>query len=283
MAESDENRDEDFEIEEPAAEGEETTETSTDDAEESDEGEGDTDATEEGDEGEGDDEKDEFVIPEKFKGKDAKEVAKSYVELEKSINKKASDMARDMIAKQRPSGKTTKSDDSAIKEAMKGVDFTAMKPEQFAEWLIKTVETRAQEIARNTYEAADNTKTQVQTEINTVTKSWPQLKENEGFRNMVLALIENSANKGEILTLKEACTSVGKALGQKATAKPATATETGAGGEKTDKTATETKPRPKTGVERATGTGGGEKQSDEERVLSGLMSGKTPSGLSGLY
>ena len=263
MAESDENRDEDFDIEDPAAEGEDTTDTSTDDAaSEGGEGTDGADADKEGEDGDDADEKDEFVIPEKFKGKSSEEIAKSYVELEKNIQKKAADIAREQIAKSRPAGKTTKDDNEAIKEAMKGVDFTSMKPEDFAAWLIKTVESRAQEIARNTYEAADNTKQQVQTEINTVTKSWPQLKENEGFRDMVLALIENHANKGEILTLKEACASVGKALGQKPTSKTASGADSGAGDGKDGKTTTDAKPRPKTGVERATGTGGGEKETE---------------------
>lgn len=274
MGQSNENRDEDFEIEDPAAEGEETKEEpSADDAGEDDGGEEEADAGEEGEDGEGED--DEFVIPEKFKDKDAKDIAKSYVELEKSIQKKAADIAREQIAKNRSTGKTTKGDDDAIAEAMKGVDFSKMKPEEFAAWLIKTVETRAQEIARNTYDAADSTKHQVQTEINSVTKVWPQLKENEGFRNMVLALIENKANQGEILTLKEACSQVGKAMGVKSgVTKPAEE-------KKDDETVT--KKKPNLGVERNTGAGGGEKKSDEEEVLAGLLGGKTPGGLGGLY
>jgi len=288
MAKPDDNAD--FEDLEEGAEGEEA-DTSTGAEEEAGEGD-DTGADETGEdggegEGEGDDTgaDDEFTIPEKFKGKEAKDIAKSYVELEKQIEKKAAEKAREMLGKNRPQKKDGE-EDAAIKEAMKGVDFSKMKPEEFAAWLIKTVEARAQEIARNTYEAADSTKSAVQTEINTVTKTWPQLKENEGFRNMVLALIENKANKGEILTLKEACSQVGKALGQKPGGKPADGKNgagEGAGDGKGKEGEGEGKPRPKTGVERPSGSGGGDRETDEEKVLAGLMGGKTPGSLGGLY
>lgn len=267
-------------IEDEVAEGEEADDTSTGDEAEgdgegegtgADEGEGDGDG--EGDEGEGAD--DEFVLPEKFKGKSAEEIARSYVNLEKNLEKKVADKVREEIGKARPGGKVTKTDDDAIKKAMEGVDFSKMKPEEFAAWLIKTVESRAQEIARNTYEAADSTKQQVQTEINTVTKTWPQLKENEGFRTMVLALIENAAAKGEILTLKEACKKVGAAMGVKPGAKPAEGGD-GKGKDGEGK-------RPRTGVERPSGSGGGERETDEQKVLDGLMAGSGgPGKLGGL-
>lgn len=275
---SDDNQDLENKDEE-TTEGEEE-DTSTDGEQDDADGTAeDTDADTEGDEGdgEGDGEDDaDFVIPDKFKGKDAKAIAKSYVELEGMIQKKATDLAREMIGKNRPGGKTDKGDDEAIKKAMEGVDFTKMKPEEFAAWLIKTVEARAQEIARNTYESADSTKAQVQTEIATVTKSWPQLKENEGFRNMVLALIENAAGKGEILPLKEACAKVGKAMGLKPGQKPAAGADEGKDGTEGEG---EGKKRPKTGVERQGGSGGSDsKQTDEEKVLEGLMGGANRSG-----
>lgn len=253
------------------AEGEEAETTS---AGADDEGEGAGEGDDEGADGAG-----EFALPEKFKGKTAEEIAKSYAELEGMIEKKATEKARDMIGKKH---QVTKDDDAAIKEAMKGVDFSKMAPEEFAQWLIKTVESRAQEIARNTYDAADNTKTQVQNEINVVTKEWPALKENEGFRNIVLALIENRANKGEILTLKEACVEAGKAMGIKAGAKPADGAGKGAGDGKGKDSEGATVVRPKTGVERSAGAGGNEKETDEEKVLAGLAP-KAPGSLGGLY
>lgn len=231
----------------------------------------------EGDGGDDDGEEDAaFVVPEKFKGKKMEDVAKSYVELEKSLEKKVAAKVREEIAKARPTGKNKPGDDDAIKKAMEGVDFSKMQPEDFAAWLIKTVEGRAQEIARTTYEAADTTKAAVQADINSVTKSWPQLKENEGFRELVLSRIENAANKGEILPLKEACAAVGKAMGLKPGAKKAPAD---AGGEEE----AEPKPRPNTRVERPNGGGGGDKKTDEEAVLEGLLGGgKAPAGLGGL-
>lgn len=272
MAESNENAD--LENLEEGAEGEEE-DTSTDDAAEDEgaEGEEDTGADDEGDEGDGEDDEDgeedddaddEFTIPEKFKGKDAKAIAKSYVELEKSLEKKVAAKVREEIAKQRPGGKAVKADDEAIKKAMEGVDFTKMKPEDFAAWLIKTVEARAQEIARTTYETADSTKQQIQTDIAAVQKTWPAIKDNENFRNIVLTLIENKASKGEIMTLKEAAKEAGKMLG----IKPGAAAPAGDG-----KGEGEGKKRPKTGVERASGSGGGDKQTDEESVLAGILGG----------
>lgn len=265
-APNDNQDEEEFEDLDETTEGEEN---STDGSEDEDEEE---ESEDEGGEEEPKDEKDEFEVPEKFKGKSAAEIAKSYVELEKALEKKASSKAREMIGNKRP---VTKKDNDAIAEAMKGVDFAKMKPEEFARFIIDTVEARAQEIARNTYESADNTKAQVQSEIKAVTKVWPQIKENEGFRDTVLALIENAATKGEILTLKEACAKVGKALGIKAgeSNKPEEKVE----GKK------EEKPKPKLGVEKASGAGGGEKESDEDKIISGIMGGKTPGGLGGLY
>lgn len=273
MAESNENAGEEDIL--AGAEGEE--DTSTEGAEEEADGEG-TGADDEGEDGDGADEGDDdagdgeddadFVIPEKFKGKDAKAIAKSYTELEKNMEKKIAAKVREEIAKARPGGKVVKADDEAIKKMMEGVDFSKMKPEEFAAWLIKSVESRAQEISRSTYQAADSTKEQIQRDIAAVQKTWPAIKENENFRSLVLTLIENKASKGEILTLKEAAKEAGKILG----IKPGVAPKPAEGGEGEP----EPKPRPKTGVERASGAGGGEKQTDEEAVLAGIMGGGTP-------
>jgi len=144
-----------------------------------------------------------------------------------------------------------------------------MKPDEFAAFMLNTIESRAQEIARNTYTAADNTKADVQQAIETVTKDWPQLKENEGFRDMVLSLIENSAGKGEILALEDACTKVGKAMGLEA-------------GKTPEKPKTPEKKDTRTGVEKSTGASGTVNQTEEEKILQGLAQ-QNPSGLGGLY
>ena len=284
--EPNENAELDEDIEE-GAEGEEDIDTSTDGDNNDDEGADDADADvdTEGDDDEGDDKGEgddaDFVIPDKFKGKDAKAIAKAYVELEGLIEKKASKRARELSGGDRKIEKPKPGETPEwMKKALEGVDFSKMKPEDFAKFMLTTIESRAQEIARNTFEAADSTKAQVQRDIDTVTKTWPQLKEHEGFRNIVLTLIENKASKGEILPLKEACKQAAKMLNMKpGDKKPADGEGEGDG----KKDGEGEKKKPKLGLERGGGSGSGEKQTDEEKVLEGLLGGKTPGTLGGLY
>lgn len=275
-----ENRDE-KDIE--AAEGEEAETTSTEGEEEAAddaEGEEDIDTEEEGEE-EGEDDEDEeedadgegegegeFVIPEKFKGKDAKAIAKSYTELEKSIEKKAQERAAEIVAKNGGvAKKATEAEKDALKEKLKGVDFSKMKPEEFAEFMLNMVDERAREIARTTYESSETTRTRVQSDIASAAKSWPQLKEKGGFRDTVLELIENAANRGEILSIKEACITVGKRFNIKPGAKKAEGAADEGDGKGT------VVKKKKLGMERSAGAGGNENKTDEQKVIDGLMAG----------
>ncbi len=212
-----------------------------------------------------------FTLPAKFKGKESRDIAKSYVELEKSIEKKAMKRALE-LANVQPKEEEKEKTPEWINESLKGVDFSSMKPEDFATFMLDKIESRAQEIAKTTYEAADSTKADVQQAIETASKDWPQLKEKEGFRDMVLTLIENSAGKGEILPLEDACTKVGDLMGIKKGEAP------------TEPKKPEPKKDIRTGVEKSTGGGEGDNKTEEEKLLSGLMQGnKNPNGLGGLY
>lgn len=249
----DDNQDfnlEENEEEEESTEGEEEG-SSTDDEEEENEEEDEDKKDKEGGEGTDDE------IPEKFKGKTIKDVVKSYKELESMIEKKAREMATKMTGKQGKPAPVTKKETDDIMKEFEGIDFSKMKPAEFAKFIIEQSEKRAQAIARTTYDTVDQTRASVNKDIETTTKVWPQLKENEEFRDMVVAIIENEANKGEILPLKTACERVGKLMGLKA-------------GE-TPKKEPEAKSRPKTGVERGTGAGGTDKETDEEKVVNGIL------------
>jgi hypothetical protein len=210
-----------------------------------------------------------FEIPEKFKGKELKDVIKSYTELEQLIEKKAMQKAIELSGKNNVKPVTKKEKDELAEELSK-IDFSKMKPAEFAKYILEMSEKRAQEISRKTYDTVDQTKATVAKDIDEAQKVWPQLKENEGFKEMVIALIENSANAGKILPLKEACERVGKAMNLK----------------QGETTKTEVKPvvRPKTGVERTSGGGGTEKQTDEEAVVAGILGAgsNSPHKLGGL-
>lgn len=220
-----------------------------------------------------DDGGDEFQMPEKFKGKSPEDIAKSYQELEKMIEKKASERARQLEDAKRPKEEVKDKDDVPewIKTAMKDIDFSKMKPDEFVKYLLTRVETRAQDIARGVYDQADTTKAEVQKDINSLSKSWP-LQTNEKFRSLVLTFIENAGMKGEIMPLKEACKKAGEVLDIKI------------GSVMQDKKVEEDKPKPKLGVERSAGAGGGDDKSDEDKVIDGLLKGSTKgNSLGGLY
>lgn len=263
---------------EGAEEGAEDTEETTDEGaegEDAEEGAEDEDAGEEGadDEGADDEAGDDgkFVMPDKFKGKKPEEIAKSYLELEKLIDKKATEKARGMNTGRKivkPAAGATTDIETRIAKAFEGKDIKKLAPVDFAKIIGKViaegVEERAQAIARSTYENADTTKAQVQKDIDAAVKTYPQLKENEGYRNMVVALIENASGQGKIMTLKEACAEVNKALGIKPGTKAADAGKDGKG--------KDGKKKPlRTDVEHAAGSEGGDKETDADKVLSGIL------------
>lgn len=292
----DENRDEDLEEEDSeAAEAEDTDsdsdaedeEKSKDDSEdESDEDEsedksddedeeGDDDSDEEeGDAGKG--KKGEFVMPDKFKGKSAEEIAKAYQNLEGMIGEKALEMAQAFLTKK---GIKAKPEDGKKKEGDDDEDFdigltdeeiAKMSPKEFARHLNRKITEKATEIARNAIERSNEVKTNVSREIKEATKAHPHLKENKEYREIVLSIIEAANAKGKIVTLKEACEKADKAMGIKPGEKKA---DDAGDGEK--------KKKPRTAVEKQDGGDGGKVKSDEDRVKEGMLGAGQSTGFLG--
>ena len=113
--------------------------------------------TEEGEEGkEEEEEEKEFVMPEKFKGKSPEEIAKSYSELEKMVEKKAEARAEEILKEKE--GEIEEKEEEEIEEKPEiptregKPDFASMTPDQFADYMDKRIEQRAAEIANKVIE-----------------------------------------------------------------------------------------------------------------------------------
>lgn len=292
---SDENRDEDLDIEdEDAAEAEDTDsdsdaedeeESEDDSADDSDEDESedksdDEDEDEDSDKKEDDKGKDkkkgEFVMPEKFKGKTAEEIAKAYANLEGMVGQKALEMAQAFLTKKgikaKPEDGKDKDgkDDEEFDIGLSDEEIAKMSPKEFARHLNRKITEKATEIARNAIERSNEVKTNVSREIKEATKAHPHLKENKEYREVVLSLIEAANAKGKIVTLKEACEKADKAMGIKP-------------GEKKDDAGNgEQKKKPKTAVEKQDGGDGGKVKTDEDRVKEGMLNAGSSTFLGGL-
>lgn len=288
--EGDENRDEDLENEDSeAAEAEDTDsdsdaedeEESKDDSEdESDEDESedksdDEDEEEDDSEEEGKSKKGKFVMPDKFKGKSAEEIAEAYKNLEGMIGDKALEMAQNFLAKK---GIKAKPEDGEKKEGEDDEDFdiglsdeeiAKMSPKEFARHLNRKITEKATEIARNAIERSNEVKTNVSREIKDATKAHPHLKENKEYREIVLSIIEAANAKGKIVTLKEACEKADKAMNIKPSEK------------KDDAGADGKKKKPKTAVEKQDGSDGKPVKTDEDRVKEGMMNAGQSTGFLG--
>lgn len=208
-------------------------------------------------------------IPEKFRGKSPEDVVKSYVELEKMIAKKAEELANDMLRKKGITLTTEQKKD--VKEVADDIDFSKMdfskmKPEDFAKWIIGEVDKRAEAKARHIVTQTSTTQETVRNEIREAQTKHPHLKENQEYREAVLSFIENASARGETMTLEDACQKVDKLMGVTATP-PTPPTE-----EKKE----EKKPVLRTGVEKSTSNDGGNNQSEEERVKSGILGAGGP-------
>lgn len=295
---SDENRDEDLENEDQdAAEAEDTDsdsdaedeeESEDDSADESDEDESedksdDQDEEEEGDDSEEDEDADKgkkkgtFVMPEKFKGKSAEEIAKAYQNLEGMVGQKALEMAQDFLTKK---GIKAKPEDGKKKDGEDDEDFdiglsdeeiAKMSPKEFARHLNRKITEKATEIARNAIERSNEVKTNVSREIKEATKAHPHLKENKEYREIVLSIIEAANAKGKIVTLKEACEKADKAMNIKPSEKKDDADDQG-----------KPKKKPKTAVEKQDGSDGGKVKTDEDRVKEGMLNAGSSTFLGGL-
>lgn len=286
---SDENRDEEILDEEEedtdAAEAEDTDSDSDAEDEEDSEDEDSEDETDEDEsEDESDDEDEEedkgkkkgkaFVMPDKFKGKSAEEIAKSYTELEGMIGEKALEMAQKFLTSK---GIKAKEEDTKNKDGeeedfdigLSDEEIAKMSPKEFARHLNRKITEKATEIAKNAIERSNEVKTNVSREIKEATKAHPHLKENKEYREIVLSIIEAANAKGKIVTLKEACEKADKAMN----IKPAERKDD-AGGEGKKK-------KPKTAVEKQDGSDGKPVKSDEDRVKEGMMNAGQSTGFLG--
>jgi hypothetical protein len=83
-------------------------------------------------------------------------------------------------------------------------ELSKMSPAQFAEWVIKHIQSQVD----STVQERSAVQQSVAQEIREAKKDHPLLKTNAEYRELVLALIDNAAQKGVHMPLKEACAKV---------------------------------------------------------------------------
>jgi len=263
-----ENREDDFEIEEDdSAEDDDAGKEEEGEEEEGGEGEEESEEEEEGGEGEGEEEEGEEEEGgkkkkpseedpmAKFKGKTPEQLIEMYKNLEGMIGQKALKLAQDFLAKKNVTVKKEDGKDDEFDIGLTDEELSKMSPKQFAIHLNKKITERATQIARDAIERSNETKSNVSREIQQATKAHPHLKTNKDYREIVLSIIEaGSANK-KVITLKEACEKADKAMA----IKPAT------------ETATVVKKKPRTQVEKQDGGDAGKVKTDRDKIIDGMM------------
>lgn len=226
--------------------------------------------TEEGEEEEKEEveEEKEFVMPEKFKGKSAEEIAKSYVELEKMIERKAQERANEILKEKELEEEEEEEEIKPPLTPEGKPDFSGMTPDQFAEWVIQEIERRAEAKAKTIFEESTRVKESVAAEIAAAQENYPALKTSSEYRELVLSLIELAAQKGEILSLEDACKKVEAVIGGK---------------KEIEKEEEEKLKKAKAIVERGSGAPvPGAPETEEERIKRALLGTGPKSSLGGL-
>ena len=229
--------------------------------------------TEEGEEEKEEKEEEEFVMPEKFKGKNPEEIAKSYSELEKMVEKKAEERAEEILKKKEEEGEEEEEEEEIeekpeipMKEGKP--DFASMTPDQFADYVDKRIEQRAAEISKKIIEDSTRVRESVSTEIAEAQEKHPSLKTSDEYRELVLAIIESAATRRKIVSLEDACTKVDGLIGKKEEV-----------GEKEE----EKLKRAKAAIEKGAGAPpSGAPETEEERIKKALLGEGTKSPLGGL-
>lgn len=251
---------------------EEKDEEKDDDEDEDDEDEEEDDDDDDSDDDD-DDEEEEFQMPDKFKGKSAEEIAKSYNELEKMIDKKATEKAEEILKKKKE-GKDDEDEEEDEEEEIKPPmkdgkpDFSQFTPDKFADWVVQEIEKRAEAKAKKIFDEGSRVKESVTAEIKGAQKNHPLLKTNEEYRELVLAIVESAATKGKTVSLEEACKKVDTLVGKKE-------------GTIEEKEKAKLK-KAKAVVEKSGGSGGsGKEDTDEEKIKKSLLGG-SKSSLGGL-
>jgi len=167
--------------------------------------------------GEGEDEEGE-VSKEKEKdrwhGKSREEVIKEFEEQEK----KTKDLETKAKEKEEGEGEEDKDKEGEEKlEIPSNKELAKMTPQDFAKWMLEQIDKRV----GKTYEEKTSARDAATKEIAEARKDHPLLKDSSEYRELVLALIDTAAQKGQAIPLKEACKKVdafiGKQKGEKGT------------------------------------------------------------------
>ena len=196
-------KDDEMENESPDDE-EEKDEEGEESEDEDDEEEGDDkkdkkdDEEEEDDEEEGEDDKDKPKIknPERWHGKSREDVIREIESMEGKKGKaEGDDKKKETDKKKTKVGKI---------EIPSNEELSKMSPAQFAEWVIKHIQSQVD----STVQERSAVQQSVAQEIREAKKDHPLLKTNAEYRELVLALIDNAAQKGVHMPLKEACAKV---------------------------------------------------------------------------
>ncbi len=218
-------------------------------------------------------EEEEFEIPEKFKGKSAEEVAKSYSELEKMIDKKAEEKAEEIL-KKKGEGEEEEEEEEEVEEIIPPMiegkpDFSQFTPEQFADWVIQEIERRAELKAKKIFDEGSKIKESVSTEIAGAQVNHPLLKTSDEYRELVLAIIEAAASRNKVVSLEDACKKVDTLVGKKE-------------GTVEEEEKAKLK-KAKAIVEKGGGApGGGKETTEEEAIKKSLLEGSPKGPLGGL-
>lgn len=205
----------------------------------------------------------------KFKGKSAEEVIEMYKNLEKTlpskVAKEAAKQAQALLKKsqgERPKGKGKTEDE--IEAEIENLDFSKMKPKEFASKMLTWIDKRSLKKAQEIFDQQTKVRSSVGKEIKEATKDFPQLKENKAYRELVINTMEAASGRGESIPLKEACEKVNAVLNIKKEEAP------------------KKKTKKRTGVETPHGTDAEPNDTEEDKVKKGLLGGGSKSPLGGL-
>jgi len=209
-------------------ETEETTGEEDTEEEETDEGteaEGDEDEEEEADDSEDDDGDDDAQDEaaqkalKKFEGKSREEVIDMYRNLEKRLGKRPiSNVERAKLKELGITGKDIQSMRDAkddLDDEIAKLDFTSMSPQDFAKWIVGVVDRKASARAQEIYQTSTQVQNAVRTEIQEAVVKYPALKQNVEYRDLVIAIVESGAARGEVVPLLDACKKVEALIGGK--------------------------------------------------------------------
>jgi len=213
-------------------------------------------------------EEEKFELPDKFKGKSPEEIAKSYIELEKMIERKAEEKAEEETERRTKEREEELPEEPEEENEEEKLDFASMTPTEFAKWVQKEIDKRAGNKARGIYEESSKIKESVSLEISEAQKKHPLLKENPDYRATVLSIIEAGASRKETISLEKACSRVDTLIG---------------GVKEVGEKEEDKLKKAKTIVEKGGSAPiGREETSEEESVRNSLLGGNSKSGLKGL-